>query len=145
MSGPRPRFEDLFVGYEIPGRTTHILRNQIKTYADASGDQNPLHQDDDFARAVGFPGIIAHGMLTMGELANCLTDWLGDPAALVRLKVQFRAPVFVDDVIVAEGRVKSLDPKARTAVLDVWVSLKRDGNTEYPIRKGEAVASFAER
>jgi len=145
MSELRPRFEDLFVGYVIPGRTTHILRNQIKTYADASGDQNPLHQDDDFARAVGFPGVIAHGMLTMGELAHCLTDWLGDPAALVRLKVQFRAPVFVDDVIVAEGRVKSLDPKARTAVLDVWVSLKRDGNTEYPIRKGEAVASFAER
>jgi acyl dehydratase len=145
MSGLRPRFEDLFVGYEIPGRTTHILRNQIKTYADASGDQNPLHQDDDFARAVGFPSVIAHGMLTMGELAHCLTDWLGDPAALVRLKVQFRAPVFVDDVIVAEGRVKSLDPKARTAVLDVWVSLKRDGKTEYPIRKGEAVASFAER
>lgn len=145
MSELRPRFEDLFVGYEIPGRTTHILRNQIKTYADASGDQNPLHQDDDFARAAGFPGVIAHGMLTMGELAHCLTDWLGDPAALVRLKVQFRAPVFVDDVIVAEGRVKSLDPKARTAVLDVWVSLERDGNTEYPIRKGEAVASFAER
>lgn len=145
MSELRPRFEDLFVGYEIPVRATHILRNQIKTYADASGDQNPLHQDDDFARVVGFPSIIAHGMLTMGELANCLTDWLGDPAALVRLKVQFRAPVFVDDVIVAEGRVKSLDPKARTAVLDVWVSLERDGKTEYPIRKGEAVASFAER
>jgi acyl dehydratase len=145
MSELRLRFEDLFVGYEIPGRARHILRKQIKTYADASGDQNPLHQDDDFARAVGFPGIIAHGMLTMGELANCLTDWLGDPAALVRLKVQFRAPVFVDDVIVAEGRVKSLDPKARTTVLDVWVSLERDGKTEYPIRKGEAVASFAER
>jgi meromycolic acid (3R)-3-hydroxyacyl-[acyl-carrier protein] dehydratase HadAB len=145
MSELRPRFEDLFVGYEIPGRTTRILRNQIKTYAHASGDQNPLHQDADFARAVGFPGVIAHGMLTMGELARCLTDWLGDPGALVRLKVQFRAPVFVDDVIVAEGRVKSLDPKARTAVLDVWVSLERDGNTEYPIRKGEAVASFAER
>jgi acyl dehydratase len=145
MSELRPRFEDLFIGYEVHGRSTRILRKQIKMYADASGDQNPLHQDDDFARAVGFPGIIAHGMLTMGELSHCLTDWLGDPGALVRLKVQFRAPVFVDDVIVAEGRVKSLDPKARTAALDVWVSLERDGNTEYPIRKGEAVASFAER
>jgi acyl dehydratase len=145
MSELRPRFEDLFVGYEVHGRSIRILRKQIKMYADASGDQNPLHQDDDFARAVGFPGIIAHGMLTMGELSHCLTDWLGDPAALVRLKVQFRAPVFVDDVIVAEGRVKSLDPKARTAALDVWVSVERDGNTQYPIRKGEAVASFAER
>jgi len=138
------RFEDLFVGYEIPGRATVILRQQIKIYADASGDQNPLHQDDDFARAVGFPSIIAHGMLTMGELAECLTDWLGDLAALLRLKVQFRAPVFVDDWIVAEGRVKSLDPKARTAVLDVWVSVERDGTTEYPIRKGEAVVGFAD-
>ncbi|HEY3024120.1 MAG TPA: MaoC/PaaZ C-terminal domain-containing protein [Actinomycetota bacterium] len=145
MSELRPRFGDLFVGYEIPGRATHILRRQIKTYADASGDQNPLHQDDDFARAVGFPGIIAHGMLTMGELTHCLTDWLGDAAVLVRLKVQFRAPVFVDDVIVAEGRVKSVDPKARTAVLDVWVRVEREGNTEYPIRKGEAVVGFAER
>jgi len=140
----RLRFEDLFVGYEIPGRATVILRQQIKIYADASGDQNPLHQDDDFARAVGFPSIIAHGMLTMGELAECLTDWLGDLAALLRLKVQFRAPVFVDDWIVAEGRVKSLDPKARTAVLDVWVSVERDGTTEYPIRKGEAVVGFAD-
>ncbi len=139
------RFEDVAVGDEIPPLSRVVKREQVKAYADASGDQNPLHQDDDFARAVGFPGIIAHGMLTMGELANCLTDWLGDPAGLVRLKVQFRAPVFVDDVIVAEGRVKSLDPKARTAVLDVWVSLERDGNTEYPIRKGEAVASFADR
>ena len=144
MSELRRRFEDLFVGYEIPGRATHILRRQIKTYADASGDQNPLHQDDDFARAVGFPGIIAHGMLTMGELAHCLTDWLGDPAALVRLRVQFRAPVFVDDVIVAQGRGKSLDPEARTAALDVWVSVERDGITEFPIRKGEAVVGFAE-
>jgi acyl dehydratase len=97
----RRRFEDLFVGYEIPGRAAHILRRQIKTYADASGDQNPLHQDDDFARAVGFPGVIAHGMLTMGELAQCLTDWLGDPAALVRLKVLFLSPVFVEEYIVA--------------------------------------------
>jgi meromycolic acid (3R)-3-hydroxyacyl-[acyl-carrier protein] dehydratase HadB len=139
------RFEDLKVGYELPVYSKVVKREDVKAYADASGDQNPLHQDDDFARAVGFPGVIAHGMLTMGELAHCLTDWLGDPAGLVRLKVQFRAPVFVDDVIVAEGRVKSLDPKARTAVLDVWVSLERDGNTEYPIRRAEAVASFAER
>jgi hypothetical protein len=53
--------------------------------------------------------------------------------------------VFVDDVIVAEGRVKSVDPKARTAVLDVWVRVEREGNTEYPIRKGEAVVGFPER
>ena len=142
---PQPvRFEDLAVGDDVFSVSRVVARDDVKRYADASGDQNPLHQDDDFARAVGFPSIIAHGMLTMGELAECLTDWLGDLAALLRLKVQFRAPVFVDDWIVAEGRVKSLDPKARTAVLDVWVSVERDGTTEYPIRKGEAVVGFAD-
>jgi len=136
--------EDLFVGYVIPGRTTHILRNQIKTYADASGDQNPLHQDEDFARGVGFPGIIAHGMFTMGHLATSLTDRLGDPSGLKRLAVQFRAPVFMGETIVAEARVKALDPRTRTAVLDVWVRVERGGTTEYPIRKSEAVVGFAD-
>ena len=144
MSELRLRFEDLFVGYEIPFRATHVLRQQIKTYADASGDQNPLHQDDDFARAVGFPGIIAHGMFTMGHLARSLTDWLGDPSRLKRLAVQFRAPVFMGETIVAEGRVRTLDPAARTAVVDVWVRVERDGTTEYPIRKSEALVGFAE-
>ena len=144
MSELRPRFGDLFVGYEIPGRATHILRRQIKTYADASGDQNPLHQDEDFARGVGFPGIIAHGMFTMGHLATSLTDRLGDPSGLKRLAVQFRAPVFMGETIVAEARVKALDPRTRTAVLDVWVRVERGGTTEYPIRKSEAVVGFAE-
>jgi len=140
----RLRFEDLFVGYEIPGRAIHILQKQIRTYADASGDQNPLHQDEDFARGVGFPGIIAHGMFTMGHLATSLTDRLGDPSGLKRLAVQFRAPVFMGETIVAEARVKALDPRTRTAVLDVWVRVERGGTTEYPIRKSEAVVGFAE-
>src|ERR671923_3355 len=57
----------------------------------ATGGQVVLHQDDDFARSVGFPGIIAHGMFTMGHLAACITKWAGDPEALKRIKVQFRA------------------------------------------------------
>jgi acyl dehydratase len=138
------RFEDLAVGDDVFSVSRVLVRDDVKRYADASGDQNPLHQDDDFARAVGFPGIIAHGMFTMGHLARSLTDWFGDPSRLKRLTVQFRAPVFMGETIVAEGRVKALDPKARTAVLDVWVSVERDGTTEYPIRKGEAVVDFAD-
>jgi len=115
----------------------------VKAYADASGDQNPLHQDDAFARVVGFPGIVAHGMFTMAHLASCVVAWLGDPAALKRLRVQFRAPVYMGETIVAGGTVRSLDAETRRAVLDVWVRLERDGAAEYPIRRGEAEVQLA--
>ena len=138
------RFEDLAVGDDAFSVSRVVTSDDVKRYADASGDKNPLHQDEDFARAVGFPGIIAHGMFTMGHLARSLTDWLGDPSRLKRLSVQFRAPVFMGETIVAEGKVKSLDPKARTALLDVWVSVERDGTTGYTIRKGEAAVGFAD-
>ncbi len=137
------RFEDLAVGDDVFSVSRGVTRDDVKRYADASGDQNPLHQDEDFARAAGFPGIIAHGMFTMGHLARSLTDWLGDLSRLKRLSVQFRAPVFMGETIVAEGRVKALDPSTRTAVLDMWVRVERDGTTEYPIRKSEAVVGLA--
>ena len=114
----------------------------MKAYADAGGDRNPLHQDDAFARSVGFDGIIAHGMFTMGHMAQCLVDWLGDPAPIARLKAQFRAPVSMGDTIVAAGRVRSVDPETRTAVLELWVSGERDGVVGYPIRRGEAEVRF---
>lgn len=132
------RFEDLAVGDAIPTRSRVVTREDVKAYADASGDQNPLHQRDEVARAAGFPGIIAHGMFTMGHLVSCLVDWLGDAAALRRIRVQFRAPVFMGETIVAGGTVRSLDPSTRTALLDVWVTVERDGTTEWPIRRSEA-------
>ena len=132
------RFEDLAIGTEIPTRSMVVTREDVKRYADASGDQNPLHQDDDFARSVGFPGIIAHGMFTMGHLASCLVDWVGDPAALKRLRAQFRAPVFMGETIVAGGTVRALDAATRRALLDVWVAVERGGAIEYPIKRSEA-------
>jgi len=132
------RFDDLAVGQELPSFARTVTREDVKAYADASGDQNPLHQDDEVARAAGFPRVVAHGMYTMGTLASWLVDWLGDPAALIRMQVHFRAPVFVDDSIECGGRVRSLDPRARTAVLEVWVRVDRDGAEGWPIRKSEA-------
>ncbi|MBI4261524.1 MAG: MaoC family dehydratase N-terminal domain-containing protein, partial [Actinobacteria bacterium] len=99
------RFEDVEVGDEIPEASKVVKREDVKAYADASGDQNPLHQDDNFARSVGFPGIIAHGMFTMAHLTSSLGRWLGDPTALRQIKVQFRAVVFMDETIVAGGKV----------------------------------------
>lgn len=137
------RFEDVAVGEELPTLSKTVTREDVKAYADASGDQNPLHQDDAVARALGFPGIIAHGMFTMAHMASCVTRWLGDAQAVSRLRAQFRAPVMMGETIVAGGTVRSVDARTRSAVLDLWVRLERDGRTEHPIRRGEAEVRLA--
>jgi acyl dehydratase len=137
------RYDDVQVGDELPRMEKVVRREDVKAYADASGDQNPLHQDDDFARSVGFPGIIAHGMFTMAHLTSSLARWAGDPAAIIRIRVQFRAVVYMDETIVAGGRVVAKDPDTRRATLDVWVSVDRAGVTEYPIKRSEAEIELA--
>ncbi len=136
-------FEDVRVGDELPTWERAFTRQDVKAYADASGDQNPLHQDDRVARAAGFPRVIAHGMLTMGHLTSCVLDWAGEGAFLVRMRALFRAPVLVDETIVAGGTVRSVDDEARTATIDVWVRLERDCAAEWPIRRGEAEVRLA--
>jgi len=133
-----PRFEDVTQGDELPELRRIVTREDVKAYADVGGDQNPLHQDEAFARSVGFPGIIAHGMFTMGHLGACLSAWAGGPEAIGRMTASFRAPVFMGEELVAGGRVKSLDSEARTATLETWVTVERDGTTEFPIKRGEA-------
>ena len=137
------RFRDVKVGDEIPSLSKVVKREQVKAYADASGDQNPLHQDDAFAQSVGFPGIIAHGMFSMAHLVKALTDWIGDPSALKRIKVQFRAVVFMDETLVARGRVESVDPAKRTARLSVWAEVERDGRLQQVIKNSEAEVQLA--
>ena len=136
-------FDTVAVGEELPALRRVVTAEDVKAYADAGGDPNPLHQDDAFARSVGFPGIIAHGMFSMGHLAACVVAWAGSAEAVVRISAAFRAPVFMGEKIVAGGRVRALDPEARTATLETWVTLERDGETEWPIRKGEAVVRLA--
>jgi acyl dehydratase len=143
VSVSRLAFDQVQVGQEIPALSKVVKREEVKAYADASGDQNPLHQDDNFARSVGFPGIIAHGMFTMAHLVKAVTDWAGDPAALKRMKVQFRAVVFMDETIVARGRVESLDKESRRARLSVWVEVDRAGQRQLPIKNSEAEVELA--
>jgi acyl dehydratase len=143
MMATQVRFEDVDVGYEIPVHKKVVKREDVKAYADASGDQNPLHQDDAFAQSVGFPGIIAHGMFTMAHLTTGLTRWLGDPGALLAIKVQFRAVVFMDETIEAGGRVTDLDPATKQATVEVWVKVDRAGMSEYPIKNSRAVVQLA--
>jgi meromycolic acid (3R)-3-hydroxyacyl-[acyl-carrier protein] dehydratase HadB len=139
-----PSTGDVAVGDEVPTLVRVVTRDDVKAYAEAGGDRNPLHQDDDVARAAGFPGIIAHGMFTMGHLAACLSRWAGGPDRVKRLSAQFRAPVYTGEEIVAGGRVKRVDVERGVAVLDCWVTLERDGLTEWPIKRGEAEVLLGE-
>jgi acyl dehydratase len=132
------RTSDATVGQELPERRRVVTREDVAAYAEASGDRNPLHLDDGFARSLGFPGVIAHGMFTMGHMAAAVVGWAGDPAAVVSVSAQFRAPVFVGETIVAGGRVRSIDPDTKVAVLDTWVSVERDGRNDWPVRRGTA-------
>jgi len=131
------------VGDELPPLAKVVTREDIAAYAEASHDRNPLHVDDDHARTRGFEGVIAHGMFTMAHLTTCITGWLGDPSALVRTKVSFRAAVRPGDEMVAGGEVVSIDPEARTAKLDVWVTVEREGATEYPVKRSHAEVRLA--
>jgi acyl dehydratase len=134
---------ELSVGDEVFEVSRVVTREDVRCYADASGDQNPLHPDDDVAQAAGFPGIVAHGMYTMGTLASAIVGWAGSVESLVRMRVQFRAPVFMDETIVCGGSVRSIDASSGTVVLDVWVRVERDGATDWPIRKSEAEVRLA--
>ena len=134
----RIRFDDVAVGDQIPPLSKVVRREDVKAYADASGDQNPLHQDDAFARSVGFPGIIAHGMFSMAHVAKAVTDWLGDPGALKTIEVQFRAVVFMDETLVARAEVASKDKDTRRVRLKVWAEVDRAGERVLPIKNSEA-------
>jgi acyl dehydratase len=137
-----PSVRDVAVRQDLPSLSRVVTRDDVKAYADAGGDQNPLHQDEDVARAAGFPGILAHGMFTMGHLATCVSRWAGGPERIRRLTAQFRAPVFMDEEIVAGGRVKAVDVERRVALVECWVSVERGGATEWPIKRGEAEVSL---
>jgi acyl dehydratase len=93
----RVRAADVAVGTELPEQTHRVTRADLVRYAGASGDLNPIHWSDRVATGVGLPGVIAHGMLTMGLAARAVTEWAGDPAALAEYQVRFGRPVVVPD------------------------------------------------
>jgi len=138
-----PDFDALQVGQEVFESAKVIRREDVKAYADASGDQNPLHQDDDFARGVGFPGIIAHGMFSMAHLTKALKDWAGNIASLKSISVQFRSVVYMDEMLVAKGRIASKNEATKEVTLDIWEELERDGQRVTPIKNSRAVVSLA--
>ncbi|GAA0260109.1 MaoC family dehydratase [Actinomadura nitritigenes] len=90
-------YADVEVGTEIPAQTYPVDRANLVMYAGASGDFNPIHWRESFAKAVGLPDVIAHGMFTMAQGGRFVTDWVGDPGAVVDYGVRFSTPVVVPD------------------------------------------------
>jgi acyl dehydratase len=91
------KYDDVEVGTTIPPRTYTARRVDLVKYAGASGDFNPIHWNDRFAREVGLPGVIAHGMYTMAQAGNYVSEWAGDPGAVLEFGVRFSAMVPVPD------------------------------------------------
>ncbi len=110
------------VGTELPPLTVTLRREDLIRYAGASGDFNPIHWSDRMAEALGLPGVIAHGMLTMASAARVVTDWLDDPADLVEYGVRFTKPVVVPD-----------DDKGATVTFSAKVDKVTDGRAEIDI------------
>lgn len=111
------------VGAVVAERTVHLTRESLVRYAGASGDFNPIHFRDDVATRVGLPGVLAHGMLTMGLAVETIVPWLGDTARILDYGVRFTRPVVVDaeegaDVTVV-AKVGAVDAEAARIDLTV--------------------------
>lgn len=121
-------YADVEVGTELPSRTFPVDRERLVRYAGASGDFNPIHWNERFAKEVGLPDVIAHGMFTMAEAVRVVTDWTGDPAAVIEYGVRFTRPVVVPDdekgaeIEVAAKVAAKLDDEARTVRVDLTVT-----------------------
>jgi acyl dehydratase len=90
-------YDDVEVGTQIPAQTFQVTRSKLVMYAGASGDFNIIHWNERVATSVGLPNVIAHGMFTMAEAGRVVTDWAGDPGAVLEYGVRFSAPVPVPD------------------------------------------------
>ncbi|KRB36380.1 MaoC/PaaZ C-terminal domain-containing protein [Microbacterium sp. Root180] len=95
-------FENLALGDVVAERTVQLTRESLVRYAGASGDFNPIHYRDDVAAEVGLPGVLAHGMLTMGLSVETIVPWLGDSGRILEYGVRFTRPVVVDPASGAE-------------------------------------------
>jgi acyl dehydratase len=134
-------FETIEVGQELPSLVKSVTVEQVRAYAEASGDRNPIHLDDVFARSVGLPGVIAHGMLTMAFANQMLTDWLGDRSRLKRLDGRFVGMVLPGDEVTCSGAVVKKDEGTRRVVINLVVTNQRG---EKVLTKGVAEAEFPE-
>jgi acyl dehydratase len=113
---------EVSVGDVVGPVTVPVTRETLVAYAKASGDQNPIHQDEAFARSVGLPDVIAHGMWTMGASGTVVSEWAGDAGRVVEFGTRFTKPVVVPvsgTELVVQGVVKAVDAETGRVTVDV--------------------------
>ncbi|WP_374946380.1 MaoC family dehydratase [Agreia sp.] len=134
---------ELTAGDVVAGGHYPLSRDSLVRYAGASGDFNAIHYRDDVAASVGLPGVLAHGMLTMGIAVQPVVDWIGDPGRVLDYQVRFTRPVLVDPVegaeLVVSAKVGTVDAEAGTARIDLTVTY----NGDTVLGKAQAVVSLA--
>lgn len=125
-----PNFSELSVGDVVASKTFDLTRDSLVRYAGASGDFNPIHYRDDIAQSVGLPGVLAHGMLTMGLAVQPVIDWVQDSAKILDYGVRFTKPVVVPATGVATLTVTAiiaqLDEEASKARVDLTCSFEEN-------------------
>ena len=113
----------LEVGQEIGSVEFQLTRDSLVRYAGASGDFNPIHYRDDIAQAVGLPGVLAHGMLTMGAAVQVAVNWVGDAGAVIDYQVRFTKPVLVDArsgaKLLVTGKIAEVDAENKIVRIDL--------------------------
>jgi acyl dehydratase len=137
------RYDDVEVGTELPEQRFPIQRLDLVRYCGASGDFNVIHWNERIAKAVGLPDVIAHGMLTMAEAVRVVTDWAGDPGAVVEYGVRFTRPVVVPDddkgaVLEVGGRVSEKMDGGR-----VQVEITATSGGETVLARARAIVQLA--
>ncbi|SMG16426.1 MaoC/PaaZ C-terminal domain-containing protein [Agreia pratensis] len=135
--------DELTAGDVVAGGHFALSRDSLVRYAGASGDFNAIHYRDDVAASVGLPGVLAHGMLTMGLAVQPVVDWIGDPGRVLDYQVRFTRPVLVDPVdgaeLIVSAKVGKVDAEAGTARIDLTVTY----NGDTVLGKAQAVVSLA--
>ena len=121
-----PAYSEVEVGTELPAQTFPVQRQNLVMYCGASGDFNIIHWNERIATAVGLPNVIAHGMFTMATAGRVVTDWAGDPGAVVDYGVRFTRPVPVPDpgaaTVDVTATVGAVDLEAGTVRVDLTVA-----------------------
>ncbi|MFD2674909.1 MaoC/PaaZ C-terminal domain-containing protein [Gulosibacter bifidus] len=130
-------------GHVVAETTLHFTRESLVRYAGASGDFNPIHYRDDIATQVGLPGVLAHGMLTMGAAIQPVIDALGDPGRVVDYQVRFTRPVLVDPEHGADVEVSAVvaQPADENGIGRIDLTVKFDDRTV--LAKSQVRARFA--
>jgi acyl dehydratase len=139
MTDPGAR-QDVKPGDEMAPLSRTVSQAQIDAYAGASGDHNPIHVDPEFARSVGLPGTIAHGMLDMAILGEAVGRWAGAYDRVAELACRFSKPLLPGDTVTCTGRVVSVDPVAGTATLQLEATSSRGDRV---LTNGRAVVRLA--